>query len=168
MSHKANREAKFVLVFLIVVILFVTTFQMGVVRGVSMEPTYLDGTVVLVRKINRFSPPLKRNDVVLVKQGRDVIIKRVFLLAGEEVDARAPDLLSATHRNQKEDYYEQQPITSDPGVKKTYRVPSNFIAVIGDNFRQSEDSRIFGPVPLHDVLGVVVGAPPPSYLPPRN
>ena len=153
------------MVFLVVVALFVTTFRMGVVRGVSMEPTYVDGTVVLVRKLNRLSPSLQRGDVVLVRQGRDVIIKRVFLLPGEMLDHRPPDLLNWTHRNLLEDYYEQEPVTTTPGVEKTYRVPVGFISVIGDNWKASEDSRIFGPVPLHDVLGVVVGSPPAPAVP---
>ena len=73
MTSAARRQLIFIVVFLIVVLLFVTTFQMGVVHGNSMNPTYENGQVVLVRRRTWISPPLQRNAVVLLRVGRDVI-----------------------------------------------------------------------------------------------
>lgn len=36
------------------------------------------------------------------------------------------------------------------------RVPANHIYVVGDNLEVSEDSRIFGPIPLNSVIGKVL------------
>lgn len=160
MSRANRRQTLFVLVFLIVVLGFVTTFRMGLVRGDSMYPTYLNGQVVLVRRRNWFSGPLHHNDVVLVRKDRDVLIKRVWRLPGEEVDA--PNVRRPTFLNDLQDYYEQQRVQMPDGREETRLfVPQGFLVILGDNRRVSEDSRIFGPVPERDVLGVVVASPPP-------
>lgn len=163
MSRAARRQLLFIVVFLVVVVLFVTTFRMGLVRGDSMEPTYHNGQVVLVRRRNWFSPPLHHNDVVLLRKDRDVIIKRVFRLPGEEIDSSYPNVLLPTLRRELIDYYEQKVVQTPRGPVMHLYVPDHFLVVIGDNLRISEDSRVFGPVPEHDVLGTVVGAPPPPY-----
>lgn len=152
--------------FVALVIFFVTTFRLGVVRGDSMAPTYLNGQVVLVRRRHSFSAPLRRGDVVLVRKGRDVIIKRVYRLPAEAIDDTFPDVLAYSRLNSLTDYYEQETTTTPRGVQTRYTVPAGYIVILGDNLRVSEDSRIFGPVPISDVLGTVVNAPPPPYAAP--
>lgn len=163
MSRSVRRQVAFVLVFLVVVLLFVTMYRMAVVRGNSMEPTYVSGQLVLVRRRNWFSAPLRRNDVVVVRQNRDVIIKRVYRLENEEMTDTFPYRAQDVNPRVM-DYYEQQPAIRPPGSPPPRLfVPKGYIVVLGDNLRVSEDSRIFGPVPLRDVLGVVVNSPPPPY-----
>lgn len=163
MSRSARRQIAFVIVFLVVVLAFVTMFRMAVVRGVSMEPTYANGQLVLVRRRNRFSAPLHHNDVVVVRQNRDIIIKRVYRLENEEMTDTYPYKAREIRRNLM-DYYEQNPAVSAPGSPPPRLfVPSGYIVVLGDNMRVSEDSRAFGPIPLRDVLGVVVNSLPPPY-----
>lgn len=162
MSGVARRQLIFVGVFLIVVVLFVTTFRMGIVRGESMMPTYANGQVVLVRRRNGFSAPLRRNDVVLLQRGRDVLIKRIYRLPGEEID---DPMLKQYIRVMEAtggigDYFEQQP-EQPPRRGKRYFLPDGYIFVLGDNQRASEDSRQLGPIPIRDILGTVVAAPPP-------
>lgn len=36
------------------------------------------------------------------------------------------------------------------------RVPANHLYVVGDNLEVSEDSRIFGPIPLNSIIGKVL------------
>jgi signal peptidase I len=163
MSRTARRQAVFVVVFLIVVCLFMTTFRMGVVHGQSMEPTYQDGQVVLVRRRNRWSAPLHRNDIVLLRKDRDIIIKRVYRLSGEEIDRAFPDVRDTLPYSGQGVYYEQQVTRTNHGMETRYFVPEGYLVVLGDNLRVSEDSRVFGPVPEQDVLGVVVNAQGPPY-----
>ena len=163
MSRAVRRQVAFVALFLIVVLAFVTMFRMGVVRGISMESTYVNGQLVLVRRRNWFSAPLRHNDVILVRQNRDVIIKRVYRLENEEMTATFPyrgqDIAAALR-----DYYEQKPVMRVlGGPPPRLFVPKGYLVVLGDNLRASEDSRVFGPVPERDVLGVVVNSPPPPY-----
>ncbi len=157
-SSTARRQALFVAVFLVVVFLFVFTFRLGIVRGDSMLPTYQNGQPVLVRRRNALSPALKRGDVIVLRKGRDVIIKRIAYLSGEEV--KSLELLNASYLRDLLDYYEQPPSAQKPGLIPRIFVPEGFLVVLGDNPRVSEDSRFFGPVPLRDVLGSVVNAPP--------
>lgn len=157
-------------VFLVIVILFVTTFCMGVVRGSSMEPTYQDGQVVLVRRRTPFNSELHRNDVVLLQRDRgEVIIKRIFRLPGEEVPSGFPYLLEGAQGVYLRDYYEHDwPKASGPD-NAPYTVPAGYIVVLGDNLPVSLDSRFFGPVPVRDIIGTVVNAPePPPLTPDRN
>ncbi|MBC7525928.1 MAG: signal peptidase I [Chthonomonadaceae bacterium] len=155
---------------MIVVFLFVFTFRLGIVRGESMMPTYQNGQSVLVRRQSFLNSKFKRGDVVVLQKGRDVIIKRVAYLPGEEV--KDPALVNVSYVRDLLDYYEQSPrLTSDGKKSMVPRifVPAGFIVVLGDNPAVSEDSRFFGPVPLRDVLGNVIASPPaPAGLTPAN
>jgi signal peptidase I len=158
-----RRLAILITIFLCLVVYFVSTYRMGVVRGESMQPTYMDGTSVLVRRLNRLGRPLKRGDVVLVRNDHEVIIKRVYRIAGEEIDHSFPDVLAASVRNDLTDYYDQKRVERPEGPTEHYYVPKGYIVVIGDNIERSEDSRVFGPVALKDVLGAVVNPHPAPY-----
>ena len=160
----ARRQTVFVGVFLVVVILFVTTYCMGVVRGLSMEPTYQDGQVVLVRRRTIFNQTLHRNDVVLLQRNRgEVIIKRIYRLPGEEVPRGSPYLFGGLELRGLQDFYEQATVKRNGLNVVRYSVPRGYIVVLGDNPEVSEDSRYFGPVPISSIIGSVVDAPgPPS------
>lgn len=162
MNPAVRRQLVLVAIFLGLVVYFVTTFRMGVVRGDSMEPTYHNGQVVLVRRINALKTPLHHNDVVLVRKDRDVIIKRVYRLPGEEIPHGFPFVREFTFEHLLADYYEQLP-GETPESRPRLFVPKDYLVILGDNARISEDSRFFGPVPLRDVLGVVVRSQPPPY-----
>lgn len=165
MSQKlplARRQTAFVGVFLVVVVMFVTTYCMGVVRGASMEPTYHDGQIVLVRRRTPFNTSLARNDVVLLQRDHgEVIIKRIYRLPGEEVSPGYPYLIGHPKARGLKDYYEQETLKTPQGPVTRFTLPRGYIAVLGDNPDISEDSRFFGPVPVSSVLGTVVDAPPP-------
>lgn len=155
MSHGTRRQSIFVLVFIVVVILFVMTFRMGVVRGDSMLPTYVNGQVVLMR---HWGQPLRRGDVVVVRKDNDMIIKRVYRLPGEEITD--PIVMNMTYQYNLQDYYEQPLADKEKGRRHRLFVPEGYLVILGDNPSVSEDSRLFGPVPQRDVLGIVVRSPP--------
>lgn len=172
MSRQTRRQTVFVGVFLVIVVLFVLTFRLGAVRGISMQPTYEDGQAVLVLRRTWFSPALMRGDVVLVQHGRDVLIKRIYRLPGEEIDGRVTEFLRASNTYDLSDYYEQS--AGKTPEQSRLIVPRGYVVVLGDNGPQSEDSRQFGPVPIRDIIGKVVNAPPPpinngmTTTPPRS
>src|SRR5437868_864681 len=122
-----RRQSVLIGVFLLLVVMFLVLFRMGVVRGLSMTPTYADGQVVLVSRRHSYSPPLRHNDVVLLRKDRDVIIKRVYRLAGEEIDNTFPYVLARTLSNNLGDYYEQK----KENGQIHYYVPQGYIVVIG-------------------------------------
>lgn len=158
MPNSSLRQTVLICVLLVLAVFFVTTFRLGVVTGESMLPTYQDGQMVLVNRRFWRHTPIKRGDVVLVRKDRDVLIKRIACLPGEEITD--PELLARAYTGGLADYYEQ-PIPAAAGRRPRLFVPENFYVVLGDNRPASDDSRAFGPVPEHDVLGVVVASPPP-------
>jgi len=162
-SGSTTRQTVLICLFLVLVIVFVTMFRLGIVRGASMEPTYTDGRIVLVRRMATLGRKLRRGDVVLVRNEHDVIIKRVFRLPGEEIDHSFPDVLSQSQLRDLTDYYEQKVQKTPEEYVTHFYVPQGYIVVIGDNTPVSEDSRIFGPVSERDILGVVVRAPAAPY-----
>lgn len=88
MKHRRwLRSAIAVFVFLVVAFLYHSFFTLSVVRGKSMEPTFHDGQVILVGKGGLLFGPLKRGDVVMIKRGKELLVKRVVALPYET----APD-----------------------------------------------------------------------------
>ena len=114
-------------------------FRMVQVSGVSMLPHLKDGQRVLVSKAYWLVGPLRRKDIVLIRDDGPTgfMIKRIHYMPGDRVQWKwVPD----EHRLSSGEYI----------------VPEGKIYVIGDNKPQSEDSRRFGPVDMADVIGKVV------------
>lgn len=132
------------LLFLLFVFLFLVffflNFQRVVVKGESMYPTFHHGQRILVCKAMWLVGPIRKDDVVVIKRPEtgEYLVKRVRFLEGEEVD-----------RTLQPDNWNF--------IMGPYRVPRGHVYVLGDNLNNSEDSRSFGPIPLSDVLGKVVG-----------
>lgn len=150
MPH-TRRQWIFTAITAILVVLLVSTFRVAVVHGSSMAPTFVDGQMVIVSRV-LWPKGLRRGDVVLIRRGNSVLIKRVFRLPGEVLDRK-----TAARFTMAMDYFEPTGNHDAP-----LRVPKGQIVVLGDNLAVSDDSREFGPVPLRDVLGKVLGAPPPD------
>jgi signal peptidase I len=157
MPSHARRQIIAVSVFLVVVLFFTTTFRLAVVKGDSMLPTFRDGQIVLVSRLLAFNGPLKKGDVVLVRRGREVLIKRVAFLSGEALSTRDSIRFMPIHEK-----FDRLPAPPDAGLyeRQRIRVPKDDVVVLGDNPLVSDDSRQFGPVPLSDVEGRVLSAPP--------
>lgn len=96
--------------------------------------------------------------VGLVRPEGTVLIKRVIGLPGETVQARGGDLF-VNGRQLIEPYLPDGMATADFGP---VLVPEGHLFVMGDNRGDSSDSRVFGPVPVDDVIGraLLVAWPP--------
>ena len=132
---------------ILLVFFLLTTFRVTVVHGDSMLPTYKNGQMVIVNRLNR---GVQRGDVILVEAGNEILIKRVAYLAG--------DLVPANHAwmfGEVSHYFEPSDRIESP-----LRVPPGHVVVLGDNLRISDDSRAFGPIPTEQIYGRVVNAPP--------
>jgi len=103
-----------------------------VVSGASMEPTLEDGDRVIVDLWSlRGRPPRTGELVLLSGPGDEDLVKRV---------AREP-------------YPGANPYPA-PALATESPLESSFI-VLGDNSRESQDSRAFGRVPRHRLRGLV-------------
>src|SRR2546421_12488722 len=136
-----RKRTAFVIIFLVLALLLWRTFQFYKVEGISMEPTLHSGQGLVLVRFPFLAGGIHDGDIVIVSDptGKEGYIKRVYKSAGEIVE---PGL---------------QPETIDSGTD--YVVPEGSVYVLGDNREQSEDSRIWGAIPLSHVEGKALFAP---------
>ena len=116
---------------------FYFNFKTIEVQGDSMLPNLKPGQRLLVSKAYWFVGEIKLKDVIVIENENEIIIKRVYKLAGEKVD-----ILNV-------------PFSWDI-TQGDYIVPEGTVYVLGDNWSVSQDSRHYGPFDLTDVIGKVV------------
>jgi signal peptidase I len=123
------------------------------IPSASMVPTLKYGDRVLVNKfIYRFTEP-DRGDVVVFEsvQGDDQdLIKRVVGLPGDEISVRGGKLL-VNGEPQREPYVNER--SPDRSFYAPTTVPKGHVFAMGDNRANSQDSRVFGPVPKENIEG---------------
>ncbi len=134
--------------------------QPFVVKGASMEPTFDDGEYLIVDQLSyRFQDPA-RGDVIIMRYPKDpavFFIKRIIGLPGETVTINGTSVSI-----QKPDGTSM--VLPEPYLEASRIAPQQFSMtltqdqyfVMGDNRRESSDSRIWGPLPKEDVVGHAV------------
>jgi len=133
--------------------------RLGVVCGTSMEPTFRSGQPILIDRGYYRRHAVRRGDVVLLRHDGQMLIKRIFAVAGDAFhvmifpdDAGVtrflihPDELSRLRRSYRR--------STDLRFSRM-RVPEGRIYVLGDNSNASIDSRDFGMIPLTSIVGRV-------------
>lgn|SRR3989339_1401699 len=150
-------------------IIFVSRFFIispGTVNGKSMEPTYLDNNLFLVNKFIYLLHPPHRYDVAQIIDTKEdkLIIKRIIGLPGEIViikrgriyiqkDNNSPEVLLDELNYLSPNTYTQ--VHMQKGVAKFF-VGSGQYFVVGDNRRNSVDSRFYGPILRSKIIGKVI------------
>ena len=141
-----NKKIKDIIPYIIIVVtvVLIRTFFITPARvdGESMENTLYNGEIVLLNKIGLKVNGLKRFDIVVFKQEKDLLIKRVIGLPGEVVE----------YINYKK---VDTPIKFEDTKDFKYEVPKNEYFVLGDNRDNSKDSRYFGSIKLKKIKGKV-------------
>jgi signal peptidase I len=121
----------------------------------SMAPTVPTGSHVVVDKLGWRLGGLQHGDVVVLTSPADgtLLVKRVVGLAGDEVRIDDATLMV-------DDAPVEEPYVDHSRIDATYfgpvTVPAGHVFVMGDNRFGSIDSRVFGPVPVPDVVGRVL------------
>ena len=119
----------------------------------SMIPTLQINDRVLVNKfIYRFTEP-ERGDIVVfesVDNSEQDLIKRVVGLPGDEISVRSGKLF--VNGEPQEESYVNQKLPDVSFFAKT-TVPKDHVFVMGDNRANSQDSRVFGPLPEENIEG---------------
>lgn len=148
----------FIIATLIVLPIRYFLFQPFIVKGDSMVPNFHDGNYLIVDEISyNFSQP-QRGDVIVFKYPKDTtqrFIKRVIGLPGETVDITGGKITISKGSSSfiLDEKYLPSNFETLGGVKTT--VGPNEYFVLGDNRDYSYDSRIWGTVPIKDVIGKV-------------
>jgi signal peptidase I len=119
----------------------------------SMIPTLQINDRVLVNKfIYRFTEP-ERGDIVVfesVEDSEQDLIKRVVGLPGDEIAVRNGTLF-VNGEPQREPYTNEK--MPDVSFFEKTTVPKDHVFVMGDNRANSQDSRVFGPLPKENIEG---------------
>lgn len=144
------------------------------VEGPSMQPTLGSGQHVLVnklvylrmnpKKLSRLVPFLhsdgdevfpfhapNRGDIIIFRSPRDPsrdFVKRVVGVPGDTVEIRQGRLL-VNGVERPEPYV----VNHDETSRRPAVVPPDSYFVLGDNRRESSDSREWGPVPAENLIG---------------
>lgn len=132
-------------------------FRISVVEGPSMQPTLASGTVCILNRTAYARHPVRRGDIVLFRRGADVYVKRVYAGPGDRVTLlhyrdgsylvpKSMDLTLLRRTCQRRVAAELLDVT----------VPAGQCFVLGDNARNSYDSRAFGFLDTRQVLGKIV------------
>lgn len=138
--------SKYIITFVIMLLIFVFIVSFQPVAGNSMHPTLQEGNVVAVSKIRS---NYKRNNIVVFKntEGKS-FIKRIVGLPGEEVHY-LNGYLYINDTPYKETFLDENIKTGnfmfsdicDETKCPNGIIPDNMYLVLGDNRPESEDSR---------------------------
>lgn len=124
--------------------------RMVVIQGESMNPTFSEGQVCLVR----MAPgTVTRGDVVIVHDGSATSIKRVVGLPNESLLFRNGRVYVNGH--ELAEPYLGQTARTYPVYQTRFTLGRENVFVMGDNRGRSEDSRIYGPLRAGAILGRV-------------
>jgi signal peptidase I len=119
-------------------------------KGMSMEPTYRDGSWNFCWKPKFWLRNVKRHDVAFIRLAgpRVMLLKRVVALEGEEVEFRKGNLL-VNGREIAEPYIRHQGNWDLP----PRLVEKGYVYVVGDNRGTAVSEHYFGQTPIGRVAG---------------
>ncbi|WP_079530584.1 signal peptidase I [Halobacillus hunanensis] len=139
-------------------------FASYVVDGESMEPTLEDGNLLMVNKVVYDWQGVNRGDVIVFHANeKEDYVKRVIGVEGDHIAFRN-DVLYVNGQRVPEPYLDElrpedgRLFTTNFTLEKVTgesEVPANHLFVMGDNRRDSLDSRYFGFVPTESIVGKV-------------
>ncbi|UXH46423.1 signal peptidase I [Rossellomorea vietnamensis] len=150
---KVSHSKRFSRLKIILIILFVMiiigrfTLTTAQIEGESMLPTFFTGDKVFISKFSL----IDRFDIIVFNSPIEshVHIKRVIGMPGDEVQVKN-DVLYVNGKKYKETYLNEH---STEDLKVT--VPEGKLYVMGDNRRESNDSRLYGFISKEAVIGEV-------------
>ncbi len=137
-------------VVVIIVVILIKTYIVSPVKvnGDSMIDTLHNKDVMLLSKISYKLHDIERFDIVVVREGKDSIIKRVIGLPGEQVEY-IDNKLYINGKVVKEKFKHKDTDDFIPD----HKIPADMYFVVGDNRGNSTDSRVLGYIPKQDILG---------------
>ena len=133
-------------------------FQPFIVKGESMMPNFQQGDYLIVDEISyRFKSP-ERGDIIVFKYPKDTsqkFIKRIIGLPGETVEIKDGKVI--IYKDQKSFTLDEKYLSGPSetiGTLKLILLADEYF-VLGDNREFSYDSRVWGSVPIKNIVGKV-------------
>jgi signal peptidase I len=150
---------KFTLIALAIVVPIRTYIaQPFIVSGASMDPTFQSGEYLIIDQLTyHFNEP-QRGDVVIFRYPRDpstFFIKRIIGLPGEKISMNNGIITIINKDNPKGIILPDSHISDTRKSLDTLSVTlgSTEYFVMGDNRRESSDSRVWGPLERKYIIG---------------
>lgn len=164
-QYERNAERAFtilmcvVFALLIAILAFNVTYKRVYVVGSSMEdtlkgapdgnPQNVGGDFVYI-----FQAKPERGDIVIIRTDEKTLIKRVIGLGGDKVKLVGGKLF-LNGVEQAEPYVSEDNNTPEDNNFNEITVPKDCVFFLGDNRDVSNDSRMYGCLPVDSVVGIV-------------
>ena len=114
------------------------------VNGPSMEPTLKNNSILFMKRFNITNDRIERFSIIRYKDSdNNFFIKRIIGLPLEKIEIKETKLFI----NAK--YHETKPF--DKNKSYSWNLKQNQIILLGDNYKNSLDSRKLGPINLSDI-----------------
>lgn len=126
------------------------------VKGTSMSPILKEGDLLIIKKYKLKNLHYKRNDIIVIKNpknSRNYFIKRLIGLPNENIKN---NITSLYINNTKVDKLYLDNSHTMPAISTDYELSHNEFFVLGDNSKNSTDSRHFGPIKSSMIMGKVL------------
>ena len=132
------------------------------VQQSSMERTLMQEQYVLVDKLTPHFDTYKRGDIVVftppedwVGADRTPFIKRVIGVGGDTVEIHDGGVYINDERLDEPYIYTESDgaVQTTDAAQERWVIPDGDLFLMGDHRQDSADSRVFGPVPVNQVIG---------------
>ena len=143
---------------IVVTVVLIRTFIATpvIVSGDSMKPNLQDGEMLIERKLGYKGSNIKRFDIVIVKEGKEEIIKRVIGLPGEHISYKNNKLfVNDVEVEQNYKFYSTEDFNLEE-ICTCSQIQDGKYLVLGDNRPVSKDSRIIGLIDEKDIMGKAI------------
>ena len=142
---------------IVLVVVLIRTFIATpvIVSGSSMDPTLKNGQVLI---LNKLAKKYMRDDIVVIDAKingkKERIVKRIIGLPGETLEYK-DGFLYINGKRTHDDFVDQTRDFTLESVTGKKKIPENYYFVMGDNRRNSLDSRDtrVGFVKKSDIIG---------------
>ena len=149
-----------IIIISLIIIIGIRSFVMQpfFVKGQSMEPNFYDGDYLIVNEIGyRFSDP-ERGDVVIFHypdDPRQFFIKRIIGLPGEKIEIKNNKVTIYNKESSSGFALDEFYLPGSAVILKDYsqELKNDEYYVLGDNRMASSDSRVWGVLEKHHIVG---------------
>ena len=136
-----------------IVLLLTVFFSIHIIRGNDMYPSLRDGDLVITyRLVNIYMA----DHVFEYKVDGQRHYGRIVGVAGDRIEFDGKGYYKVNGNVPYEDQFYKTEEISSSGIKFPYKVPEDSVFILSDYRIQSEDSRVFGAIPIKDLVGEVV------------
>lgn len=146
------------LIVIVVIPLRVFVVSPFVVDGESMHPTFENLDYLIVDELVYDIEKPHRGDVIVFRYPKDpsvFYIKRIIALPGETVAINRGVVTITETSGQTITLNEPYVVNEDATYTNKVTLTAGQYFVLGDNRPNSSDSRIWGPLPAHNIIGRV-------------